>query len=105
MGSTRSLADHVAAQAEYHAMLTVRVKMPGTTRTVCGTVIGRSDMRIVHIDNFHVDIVPEGMMVLTRHTDKPGIIGAVGTLLGDRKVNIAGMHVGREKTGGPMFVE
>ena len=39
-------------------------------------------------------------MMLTQHTDKPGIIGAVGTLLGDNRVNIAGMNVGREKLGG-----
>ncbi len=39
-------------------------------------------------------------MIVTRHTDKPGIIGSVGTLLGTRGVNIAGMYVGRaEKQG------
>jgi len=81
-------------------MLTVRAKTPTGQRTICGTVFGRGDLRIVHIDGYHVDIVPEGLMVLTQHTDKPGMIGAVGTLLGDRKVNIAGMNVGREKVGG-----
>jgi D-3-phosphoglycerate dehydrogenase len=86
--------------AEYHAMLTVRAKTPAGQRTICGTVFGRGDLRIVHIDGYHVDIVPEGLMVLTQHTDKPGMIGAVGTLLGDRRVNIAGMNVGREKVGG-----
>ena len=38
-------------------------------------------------------------MVVTNHVDKPGMIGKVGTLLGERGVNIAGMHVGREGEG------
>ena len=38
-------------------------------------------------------------MLVTQHTDRPGIIGKVGTLLGDNNINIAGMHVGRESEG------
>ena len=81
-------------------MLTVKATTPAGARTICGTVFGKNDVRIVHIDGHHVDIVPEGTMVLTQHTDRPGIIGSVGTLLGNQKVNIAGMNVGREKVGG-----
>jgi D-3-phosphoglycerate dehydrogenase len=89
-----------ATGAEYTEMLTVKSEYAGGQRTICGTVFGKSDLRIVHIDGYHVDIAPEGAMVLTQHTDRPGIIGKVGTLLGDRGVNIAGMNVGREKSGG-----
>ena len=85
---------------EYSAMLTVKAVYSDGERTICGTILGKNDQRIVHIDGYHVDIVPQGNLVLTQHTDKPGIIGKVGTLLGDRSVNIAGMHVGREKVGG-----
>jgi D-3-phosphoglycerate dehydrogenase len=88
------------ATTEYSEMLTVKAVYPEGERTICGTVFGKNDLRIVHIDGYHVDIVPEGNLVLTQHTDKPGIIGKVGTLLGDRSVNIAGMHVGREQVGG-----
>src|SRR5260221_5959820 len=59
-----------AAQAEYLAMLTVRVKMPATTRTVCGTVIGRDYLKIIHLYNLHGDILPLSIKVLDRHTDK-----------------------------------
>jgi D-3-phosphoglycerate dehydrogenase / 2-oxoglutarate reductase len=86
--------------SEYNAMLTVRVMTPAGERAICGAVFGQNDVRIVHIDNYRVDIIPAGSMVLTRHTDKPGIIGAVGTLLGTNGVNIAGMNVGRQQTGG-----
>jgi D-3-phosphoglycerate dehydrogenase len=69
-------------------------------RSVCGTVFGRSDLRIVHIDGYNVDFKPEGWMILTQHTDRPGIIGRVGTLLGAKNVNIAGMYVGRTTPNG-----
>jgi D-3-phosphoglycerate dehydrogenase len=88
------------AHTEYNAMLSVKVMTSAGERIICGAVFGQNDLRIVHIDNYRVDIPPSGAMILTRHTDKPGIIGAVGTLLGTNGVNIAGMNVGRQQTGG-----
>ena len=82
---------------EYAQLLTVTATSGGGERSVCGTVFGRSDLRIVHIDGYNVDFKPEGWMMITRHTDKPGIIGRVGTLLGAHSVNIAGMYVGRDE--------
>lgn len=86
--------------SEYSHMVTLTVTTPAGSRTLCGTVFGKSDIRIVHVDHYRVDISPEGPMLMTQHTDKPGMIGAVGTLLGAAGVNIAGMNVGREKVGG-----
>jgi D-3-phosphoglycerate dehydrogenase len=83
----------------HSCLLSVRAKAPHYGREICGTIFGRDDVRIVHIDGYRVDIKPRGSMLVTEHTDRPGIIGKVGTLLGDNKVNIAGMHVGRESAG------
>lgn len=83
---------------EHSCLLSVRAHLPGGERTICGTVYGHN-VRIVHIDGYHVDILPFGHMLVTQHTDKPGVIGKVGTLLGDNGINIAGMHVGREDAG------
>lgn len=84
---------------EHSCLLTVRAHMPGGDRTICGTVHGQ-EARIVHIDGYHVDIPPRGHMIVTQHIDQPGMIGRVGTILGDNRINIAGMHVGRETIGG-----
>jgi D-3-phosphoglycerate dehydrogenase len=46
-----------------------------------------------------VDFAPTGYMLFALHYDRPGVIGAVGMLLGDNKINIAAMHVGRTKPG------
>jgi D-3-phosphoglycerate dehydrogenase len=87
--------------SESHAcMLTVKTSgINGEEREICGTVYGASEPRIVHVDGYRISIDPHGPMLVTKHTDRPGIIGKVGTILGDANVNIAGMHVGREEIG------
>ena len=69
-------------------------------RTVAGTLFGKDDLRIVRLNGFRVDASPSGYMLLCSFSDKPGVIGQVCTILGDRGINIAGMQVGREKAGG-----
>jgi D-3-phosphoglycerate dehydrogenase / 2-oxoglutarate reductase len=67
---------------------------------VSGTVHGRRAIRIQDIDEFHLDVVPEGHLLLATYEDRPGIVGLVGTLLGQHDINIAGMHVGRQEQRG-----
>ncbi len=69
-------------------------------RLVAGTLLQGYGERIVLLDKFPVDIAPEGHQILISHNDKPGIIGLVGTLLGQNDVNIASMQVGRTLVGG-----
>ncbi len=88
-----------AAQGEGGAALTVRKRGGSNDREISGTVFSPTNIRILYIDGYRVDIRPSGPMLITQHTDKPGIIGKVGTLLGDNGFNIAGMHVGRESEG------
>ncbi len=90
---------HRPATHDHTCLLSVRAHLPGSDRTICGTVYD-NDPHIVHIDGYHVDIVPFGHMIVTQHSDRPGIIGNVGMLLGSNQINIAGMHVGRETSGG-----
>jgi D-3-phosphoglycerate dehydrogenase len=80
-------------------VLTVRKRGGSHDREICGTVFSRDNIRILYIDGYRVDIRPSGPMLVTQHTDRPGVIGKVGTLLGEAGINIAGMHVGRESEG------
>jgi D-3-phosphoglycerate dehydrogenase len=81
-------------------LVTVTLKSKSEEKTVAGTLLSGYGERIVQIDQYPVDIAPEGTMLLISHNDKPGIIGRVGTLLGNNKVNIASMQVGRKIIGG-----
>ena len=80
---------------DYVSLITSRVTCNGTERTIAGTIFGRSEPRIVRINEYRVDFTPLGHMLVSMHTDRPGMIGRVGTILGEHDINIAGMHVGR----------
>jgi D-3-phosphoglycerate dehydrogenase len=62
--------------------------------TVAGTLLGERHARLVRIDDYDVEAVPEGHFLFTRHHDQPGVVGALGDILGREKINISRMHVG-----------
>ncbi|MGD2046807.1 MAG: ACT domain-containing protein, partial [Gemmatimonadota bacterium] len=67
---------------------------------IAGALLGDAHPRIVRIDDYHVDIVPSGSLVILKNKDVPGVIGRVGTTLGDHDINIAGYHQARLSKGG-----
>lgn len=81
-------------------LVTVTLKTKKEERVVAGTLLAGYGERLVQIDQYPVDIAPEGSVLFITHNDKPGIIGKVGTLLGNNDVNIASMQVGRKAVGG-----
>ncbi len=70
----------------------------GRTR-VSGTLL-LGEAHIVYLDDFRIDLVPEGTFLMSWHADRPGIVGAIGTLLGQHNINIASMQVGRNRPRG-----
>lgn len=89
----------IAGVDDYLSYLRVEAKGRAGSRLIGGTVLGRGELRIRSIDQFAIDLEPSGSMLLVQHRDRPGVIGLVGTMLGDEKINIAGMHVGRAAEG------
>ena len=67
---------------------------------IAGTLFGREEGRIVMINGYRVDVDPQGWLMINPHFDKPGIIGKVGTILGDQNINIASMQVGHMASDG-----
>ena len=57
-------------------------------------------MRLTRIDDFRMEAVPEGHILMLHNRDVPGVVGRVGTLLGESQINIAGLELGRERVGG-----
>jgi D-3-phosphoglycerate dehydrogenase / 2-oxoglutarate reductase len=80
--------------------VSVTLKTAKEERLVAGTLLNGFGPRITQVDKFPVDVEPQGHLLLVSHHDKPGIIGRVGTLLGNNDVNIATMQVGRKIVGG-----
>jgi len=85
---------------DYQSLITLTVKSPKKAVSISGTLFSKKEPWIVRIDNFNVEIIPEGNMLFMHNNDKPGVIGNIGTLMGKNKINIARMHFGREQTGG-----
>ncbi len=85
---------------DFTGLVTVSVKTSRENKIVAGTLFGKKDARIVRVNSHSINAAPSGYMLIAPHIDMPGIIGQVGTLLGENKINIAGMQVGREFIGG-----
>ncbi len=89
-----------ASREEYSSLVTVTLRSHGRQHSASGTAYGPSHLRIVEVDGYEVTFSPAGTLLLTQHVDRPGMIGAIGTLLGKNGVNIAGMDLGRKHEGG-----
>ncbi|MFC6992958.1 phosphoglycerate dehydrogenase [Haladaptatus sp. GCM10025707] len=86
---------------DFQSLITVTVgNEDGDELAVSGTLFAGNDPRIVRIDGYRVDAIPHGQMLVARNYDAPGVIGFIGTVLGDAGINIAGMFNARETIGG-----
>ena len=85
---------------DFTSVIRVRVEAGKKTHRVAGTLYSRKDPRIIEIDNFQVEVAPEGHMLLILNVDRPGVIGMVGHVLGEHNINIARMQCSREERGG-----
>ncbi len=68
-------------------------------RSLAGTCFGRQP-RLTRVRNYRLELAPEGFALIATNIDQPGVVGKIGTMLGDAKVNIAGMQLGRDAPGG-----
>jgi D-3-phosphoglycerate dehydrogenase len=94
------ISESFSADAENYINL-IRFKVVTTEMTskVSGTIFGKKDARIVEINRFRLEVIPEGHAAIIQNLDKPGAIGSIGTTLGKHHINISKMHVGQEEEG------
>jgi D-3-phosphoglycerate dehydrogenase len=87
---------------EYRSMISLHCSLSnGKSLKIDGTLMGiRKVEKIIAVDQFSLDLPPTNNLLFLRYTDRPGIVGAVGNILGIAKVNIAGMQVARDFAGG-----
>lgn len=69
-------------------------------QTAAGMVFANGEGRITRIGDFKIEAVPTGYMLITKNKDVPGVIGKIGTLLGENEVNISRFYLGRDAQGG-----
>jgi len=95
------ITESTSAEAEDFASLvaiTARSKME--QNFIAGTLFGRKELRIVKLNDFFIEAIPEGYILLVNNYDRPGVIGNIGATLGNKHINIATMQFGRDRMGG-----
>ncbi|HZO81240.1 MAG TPA: phosphoglycerate dehydrogenase [Candidatus Binataceae bacterium] len=85
---------------DYINTLVLSVRTAAGVHEVAGAVIGNRGLRLIRIDGYRVEAVPEGYFLMLHNRDVPGVVGAVGTVLGQAGINIAGLELGRDRVGG-----
>ncbi len=84
------------APKDVSASFSAEVVTDTVTRTATGSVFGGTQLRIIEIDGFDVEVAPSGPVLIIFNDDKPGVIGAVGTICGRHSINICTMGVGQK---------
>ncbi len=95
---------YVRSGAEITPAIRTEIKAGQSTHSLAGTIFGyggqRREGRITEIDGFYLEATPQGHMLVTRNHDVPGVIGGIGSILGQGGVNISRFHLGRRERGG-----
>ena len=84
---------------DFASMIVLKVTSSRGKNLVAGALFGKNDYRIVRLNNFYLEAIPEGHILALYNKDVPGVIGKVGTLIGENNINIGRMVLGREKEG------
>ncbi|GAB4272322.1 MAG: hypothetical protein Kow0092_27360 [Deferrisomatales bacterium] len=85
---------------EFASLVRLHVLTGAGRSSLAGALIGRRAARIVEIDGVPIEVVPEGHLLVFWAQDRPGIVGAIATLLADRGIRIGQMRFGHERPGG-----
>ncbi len=92
--------EKVEAGEDFTNLIRLTVRAGMEEGVVAGTIFGKYEPRLVQINKFRLEAIPEGHMLFIYNTDRPGVIGAIGTTIGRHEINIARMTVGQEKERG-----
>ncbi|HEX4952957.1 MAG TPA: phosphoglycerate dehydrogenase [Thermoanaerobaculia bacterium] len=107
LAKDRGIAVVVSAHsvaADYPQLVRVALAGANTAIELAGALVGDRDPRVVSIDGFQLEFRPEGRILWLRNQDVPGVVGKLGTFLGQAGVNIAGIHLARHDSARAMAV-
>jgi D-3-phosphoglycerate dehydrogenase len=96
--------EKIAAVEDFTNVIRLTVRAGMEENSVTGTIFGKYEPRLVQINKFRLEAVPEGHMLFIYNTDRPGVIGAIGSTIGSHGINIARMTVGQEKERGQNII-
>jgi len=89
-----------AKTEDFASLIAITARSKMEQNYIAGALFGRKELRIVKLNDFFIEAIPEGYILLVNNYDRPGVIGNVGTTLGNKNINIATMQFGRDRMGG-----
>lgn len=96
----RTTESRTPVSEDFASLLEAELRTDRGAWRVAGTLFYRKEPRLVRIDDFALEAVPSGWMLVSSNVDVPGVIGRIGTLFGRHGINIAGIQLSRERPGG-----
>ena len=100
IAAERGVGTHCDASTmkrDFMSLLRVEVVLGGERHAASGTVLGHRHGRMVELDGYVLDAIPEGPMLFTFHRDEPGVVGKLGTVVGAAGCNISRMQIGQQR--------
>jgi len=85
---------------DYTSLISIEARSGDAIHSVAGTLFHHALPRIVSVDGFPLEAVPDGILLVLRNRDEPGVIGRIGTVLGEHGINVAEFRLGRTEAGG-----
>jgi D-3-phosphoglycerate dehydrogenase len=95
-----SVSETKTGQSDFHTGIKIKIQTENRLRDVTGTLFAGTQPRIVNIEGVPIEAAMDGHMLFIRNIDKPGMIGGIGKLLGDAKMNISDFRLGRKDKEG-----
>ena len=96
----RVLEARAAEPQDFTALITASLRGRAGQRSAAGALFGKREPRLVRLDEFHLDALPKGDMLIVSNDDRPGMVGRIGSAIGAASVNIAYLSLGRDRSGG-----
>jgi len=93
----RTHCDASTMKRDFMSLLRVEAVINNERHAASGTVLGHKHGRMVELDDYVLDAIPEGPMIVTFHKDQPGVVGKLGAILGDEGCNISRMQIGQSR--------
>lgn len=94
-----TVAEKQQVSGDYKTKITVQIVSDKGEFSVSGAIVGKS-LRFIEINSIQLEAPAEGNIIFSQNEDVPGVVGRIGTFLGEKNINIASIHLGREKPGG-----
>lgn len=97
-----NLVHHVQ---DFANQITLTVSCEKQTNLIAGTIFGGHNYRFVQFNDFYLEVIPDGYLLVIHNYDRPGVVGKVGSILGDHQINISRMQLtlGHSHSAGPSF--